>query len=154
MRSATGFPFINMYHEPNVIDIDLDSFGLRSTIADGALPETKDVKILNAASPNFIHLLDATHLILTVLAANKEGIDILPVHDSYSCLAPRAARLGKIIRAQMAMLHAADPLRALRNANVDNPKDLPLPKRGLPFQYFLFSGFDPLDVQNAEYAFM
>jgi hypothetical protein len=145
MRSATGFPFINMYHEPNVIDIDLDSFGLRSTVADGALPETRDVKILNAASPNFIHFLDATHLMLTVLAANKEGIDILPVHDSYSCLAPRAARLGRIIRAQMAMLHAVDPLRTLRDANVDDPNLYPLPERG---------NLDPLDVQNAEYAFM
>jgi DNA-directed RNA polymerase len=146
MQSVTGFPFINMYHEPNVIDIDLDSFGLRSTVADGALPETKDVKILNAASPNFIHLLDATHLMLTVLGANEEGIsDILPVHDSYSCLASRATRFGKVIRARMAMLHASDPLRALRNHNVDDPNILPLPKRG---------NLDPLGVQKAEYAFM
>jgi len=164
-RSATGFPFINMYHEPKVIDIDLASGGVRSryTVADGAKPEMKDEKMLNAASPNFIHSLDAAHLMRTVLAANRDGIrDILTVHDSLACLASRAARFGKIIRTEMAMLYAAprlpveldgkiiepdptDPLRALRDANVDDPNLLPLPKRGY---------LDPLGVQKAEYAFM
>jgi len=61
-------------------------------------------------------------------------------------LAPYAQRFGQIIRAQMAMLYDLfDPLRALRDANVDDPNLLPLPPLG---------NLDPLDVQNAEYAFM
>ena len=84
---------------------------------------------------------------LTVLRANEDGIpDILTVHDSLACLAPRATRFGKIIRTQMAMLYiAGDPLLALRNANVDDPNLFPLPERG---------SLDPFGVQNAEYAFM
>ena len=82
-----------------------------------------------------------------MLAAKSDGIhDIIPVHDSYACLAPYAQRFGQIIRAQMAMLYDPfDPLRALRDANVDDPNLLPLPPLG---------NLDPLDVQNAEYAFM
>jgi hypothetical protein len=53
-------------------------------------------------------------------------------------LAPFARRFGQIIRREMAMLHAIDPLRAFADL-------LPLPKRG---------NLDPLGVQNAEYSFM
>jgi hypothetical protein len=148
-RSPTGFPCANMYNEPNIVHIDLPYGGVRSryTVADGAKPEMKRDKMLNAASPNFIHSLDAAHLMRTVLAANSEGIrDIIPVHDSYSCLAPHVVRFGKIIRREFAMLYTAgDPLRALRDANVDDPNLFPLPKRG---------NYNPLDVENAEYAFM
>ena len=148
-QGTTGFPFVNMYHEPNVVTVDLRSGGVRAQyrVADGTLPETMDAKMLNAASPNFVHSLDAAHLMLTVLRANEDGIpDILTVHDSLACLAPRATRFGKIIRTQMAMLYiAGDPLLALRNANVDDPNLFPLPERG---------SLDPFGVQNAEYAFM
>ena len=99
--------------------------------------------MLNAASPNYIQSLDAAHLIRTVLTANREGIhDILTVHDSYSCLAPFARPFGQIIRREMAILHAIDPLRALSKANGD---PLPLPQRG---------NIDPLSAQSTEYSFM
>jgi DNA-directed RNA polymerase len=148
-RTGTGFPVVNAYQKPNVVDLDLDYGGVRSryTVADGALPEILKAKVLNAASPNFIHSLDATHLIRTVLAANDEGIhDILPVHDSMACLAPHARRFGQIIRREMALLYiVGDPLKALRDANVDDPNLLPLPPRG---------DLKPYEVQNAEYPFM
>jgi len=142
--SPTGFPFVNMYHKPKFVMLDLTG-GVRSRykVADGASPTRRKGKMLNAASPNFIHSLDAAHLIRTVLTANREGIhDILTVHDSYSCLAPFARPFGLIIRREMAMLHAIDPLRALSKANGD---PLPLPQRG---------NIDPLSAQSTEYSFM
>jgi DNA-directed RNA polymerase len=148
-RSPTGFPCANIYQEPNVIDIDLGYGGVRSryTVADGSLPEMRRDKMLNAASPNFVHSLDAAHLMRTVLAANSEGIrDILTVHDSMACLAPHAQRFGQIKRREFATLYAVgDPLRALRDANVSDPKLYPLPPRG---------NLDPLGVQRAEYFSM
>ena len=99
--------------------------------------------MLNAASPNYIQSLVAAHLIRSVLAANRKGIrDILTVHDSYSCLAPFARPFGMIIRKEMAILHAIDPLRALSKFNGD---PLPLPQRG---------NIDPLNAQSTEYSFM
>jgi hypothetical protein len=148
-RTTTGFPFVNMYREPNVVTVDLGFGGVRAQyhVADGTLPKTMDKKMLNAASPNFIHSLDAAHLMLTVLRANEDDIrDILTVHDSLACLAPHAQRFGKIIRTQLAMLYTAgDPLKALRDANVNDPNLFPLPKRG---------NLNPIGVQFAEYAFM
>ena len=141
--SPTGFPFVNMYHYPRIVPLELSGGMSRYKVADGALPTRRKAKMLNAASPNFIHALDAAHLIRTVLTANREGIhDILTVHDSYSCLAPFARPFGLIIRREMAMLHAIDPLRALSKANGD---PLPLPQRG---------NIDPLSAQSTEYSFM
>ena len=145
--SPTGFPFVNMYHKPKFVKLDLTG-GVRSRykVADGASPTRRKGKMLNAASPNYIQSLDAAHLIRTVLAANRKGIrDILTVHDSYSCLAPFARPFGLIIRQEMAILHAMDPLAALRKANVSHPNLLPLPQRG---------NIDPLGAQSTEYSFM
>ena len=65
----------------------------------------------NAASPNFVHSLDAAHLIRVVNRANAEGItNLLTVHDLYACLAPQAVRLGEIIRGELAELYATDHL--------------------------------------------
>jgi DNA-directed RNA polymerase len=107
----------------------------------------RKTKILNAASPNFIHSLDAAHLIRTVLAANSEGIrDILTVHDSMACLAPYARRFGQLIRRELATLYiVGDPLAALRDANVDDPKSYPLPERGTLNAY---------ETQHSEYLFI
>ena len=82
-----------------------------------------------------------------MLEANKEGIrDILCVHDSFSCLATRAPRFGRIIRAQFAALYTVwDPLRALHDANVIDCSAPLFPEQG---------NLNPFDVQDADYAFM
>jgi hypothetical protein len=55
-------------------------------------------------------------------------------------------RFGQIIRREFVTLYTVgDPLKALRDDNVDDPKLLPLPERGK---------LDPYDPQNSEYLFM
>jgi DNA-directed RNA polymerase len=147
--SPSGFACSNRYEEPNIVKIDLLYGGVRSryTVADGTLPEMMKGRILDAAPPNFVHSLDAAHLVRTVLAANRDGIrDFITVHDCYSSLAPFARRFGQLIRREMAILYAwGDPLADLRNANVDDPNTLPLPQR---------PKIDPLVAQDTEYSFM
>ena len=149
LRGVTGFPFANICYKPQTFDVDLDYGGIRTryTVADGPKPEIDKSEVLSSAAPNFVHFLDATHLIFTVLEANKEGIrDILCVHDSFSCLATRAPRFGRIIRAQFAALYTVwDPLRALHDANVIDCSAPLFPEQG---------NLNPFDVQDADYAFM
>jgi len=75
----------------------------------------------------------------------------------------RAARRGNAaspLRAQHRVIDGRDAARALRDANINDPNILPLPWLGNdPAKYLgIFAGLipvlDPLDVQNAEYAFM
>jgi hypothetical protein len=90
--------------------------------------------VLSAAAPNFVHSLDAAHLIKVVNAAVSEGImDILTVHDCFYCLAPQATRLHEIILEQLAdMYRASDPLADLRARNVSDGFLVPPKGSGIP----------------------
>src|SRR5262249_48870398 len=65
LRGPTGFPFANICYKSNIVDIDLDYGGIRTryTVGDGDTPEIVKSDVFNEAAPNFVHFLDATHLI-------------------------------------------------------------------------------------------
>jgi DNA-directed RNA polymerase, mitochondrial len=105
-------------------------------IADGVTPEIRKRKVLRAASPNFIHSLDAAHLIKAVNAAVSEGIvDILTVHDCYACLAPQAARFLGIIHEQLHEMYRDHDPRAALIARNDPEGTIPVPARGTPVKW-------------------
>jgi DNA-directed RNA polymerase len=143
--SPTGFPFANRYNKANVETVYLVESGceVRYRVANGSLPEIRKGKSKNASAPNLVHSLDASHLIRTVNFAAAEGIiSTVPVHDSFSCMAPQAQRYNQIIRRELAMMYRSyDALGRLRSANAGNNFKAP-PDYG---------DLDPFDVQNAEY---
>ena len=107
-------------------------------------PGPRKLKALNVVAANFVHSLDASHLVRSVNeAVIQHGMDILTVHDCFAVLAPNVPRLGQILRAQMAVLYVAwgSPLAILANSNSVTAK---LPTLGK---------YNPFEVQNAEYAF-
>jgi DNA-directed RNA polymerase, mitochondrial len=60
----------------------------------------------NGVAPNFVHALDAAHLLRTVNAAVAEGItSIATVHDSFGCLPSRAARFRRLIREEFVRMY-------------------------------------------------
>jgi DNA-directed RNA polymerase len=64
----------------------------------------------NGASPNAIHSLDATHLIMTVCKAN---FPVTTIHDSYGCLLGDMSDLFLIVRETFVELYSNDPLKKL-----------------------------------------
>lgn len=125
--TATRFWAANRYNhsKTELVELTLDGIRVRHEVANGAEAGFRKTKTLDSASPNFIHSLDAAHLIRTVLAANREDIrDILTVHDNYACLAPHAQRFGQLIRRELLLLHLANPLDELRRANIRGEKQL------------------------------
>jgi hypothetical protein len=132
--SPSGFPVANRYQKPNMITVNCicGEVRVRHDIADGVTDEIKRAKVKFSAAPNFVHSLDAAHLVKVVSAAAAEGImEILTVHDGYYCLAPQADRLHSIILEQMAdMYRDYDPLAELRGRNVSVPDILPVPPKG------------------------
>ena len=107
-----GFPVLNDYRMPNVRTINIrDSIRgrVRHEIAEGTLPDIDEEKAIRSASANFVHSLDAAHLIRVVNRANEEGIaNLLTIHDSFAVLAPQAAHLGKIVREELRDLYIGD----------------------------------------------
>jgi DNA-directed RNA polymerase len=65
----------------------------------------KKGKAANAITANFVHSIDAAHLQLVALAAAKEGINMVSVHDCFGTIAPHAGRLNEIICDQFISLH-------------------------------------------------
>ena len=64
-------------------------------------------KAKSACSPNVIHAMDASHLLLTVLKAVAEGItDVLLIHDSFATNAAQTGRFFEIIREAMIEMYA------------------------------------------------
>jgi DNA-directed RNA polymerase, mitochondrial len=151
--TPAGLPWINRYHKSLIkpVRLWLHEFGVNTvSLADGYEQKIDRNKAANGVAPNFVHALDAAHLMLTVNAAVAEGItSIATVHDSYSCLPSQAARFRKIIREEFVRMYEKhDVLDEVYEQACDDlgVERLPfgLPDRG------------PLDIKavlDAEYAF-
>ncbi len=152
--TPTGLPWINRYHESNVkrVELWLQDARVTVTTADGHKKEIAKDRAANGVAPNFVHALDAAHLILTVNACVREGITSLAtVHDSFGCLAPQAGRFRDIIREQFVEMYETHDVLAealacaKRDLTVHNWDRLPaIPARGT---------LNLKEVLNAEYAF-
>lgn len=76
------------------------------------------MKQRNAAAPNFIHSLDASHLMFSVLAGIEEGMeDFMLIHDSFATHACDTGTWGYRIREQfVAMYEHFDVMQRLYNS--------------------------------------
>jgi DNA-dependent RNA polymerase len=109
--SPTGFPVINSYRESKVDDVyGHYGFGGRIKVANGEKADKPRIDVaIRSAAPNFVHSLDASHLIRTVFAAKESGIEnLVTVHDSFACLAADAPDLLRIIKRELFLLYYQD----------------------------------------------
>lgn len=58
-------------------------------------------------SPNFVHSLDASHMLLTALNLDKD-VSFASVHDSYWTHAADVPHMNKVLREQFVKLHSMD----------------------------------------------
>ena len=92
-------------------------------------------KQATGVAPNFIHSLDATHLMMSINEASRQGCaNFSTVHDSFGTSLGEAARLRRIIRQELVKLYTEhDPLAEfLRHAEelLGEPLDIELPEKG------------------------
>ncbi|CCE62675.1 hypothetical protein TPHA_0D00310 [Tetrapisispora phaffii CBS 4417] len=86
--------------------------------------------------PNFIHSLDASHMLLSASACGEKGLDFASVHDSYWTHACDIDIMNKALRDQFVALHEVDLIQRLKNefderyknyvqvTNIDRSSDL------------------------------
>lgn len=135
-----GLPIQQMYlaRKTESFQLRLGNASTRYRIYVTTVSENEDVdrhKQATGVAPNFIHSLDATHLMMSINEASKEGcVNFSTVHDSFGTSLGEAARLRRIIRQQMVKLYTEhDPLaNFLRHAEelLGEPLDIELPKKG------------------------
>ncbi|KAF2020103.1 DNA-directed RNA polymerase mitochondrial precursor [Aaosphaeria arxii CBS 175.79] len=70
-------------------------------------------KQLQAFPPNFIHSLDATHMMLSALKCHEEGLAFAAVHDSFWTHAGDIPNLNIILRDAFVRMHSEDVIGRL-----------------------------------------
>lgn len=104
--TPVGFPVMQEYREAKTKQVFIACMGqklkvnvpLEMSEQDGKL---RKKKMKNAVAPNFVHSLDAAHMLLTVeafRAATGNTGHLAMVHDSYACHASDAAALSTALR--------------------------------------------------------
>lgn len=84
-------------------------------IADpNAVAEVAPGKQATAMPPNFIHSLDATHMLMTAMQCQQDDITFASVHDSYWSHACSIDKLSENIREMFIELHSRDIIGDLR----------------------------------------
>ncbi|KAG9125065.1 DNA-directed RNA polymerase [Ceratobasidium sp. 392] len=111
--TALGLPIVQPYRKPKKKQI---MTALQSVfISDPNLPTQVDPMKQSAAfPPNFVHSLDATHMMLTALECRASAITFASVHDSYWTHASTVNEMSAIIRDTFIALHSSDILVKLR----------------------------------------
>ncbi|CAE6461591.1 unnamed protein product [Rhizoctonia solani] len=124
--TALGLPIVQPYRKAKKKQI-LTS--LQSVfISDPNLPTQVDpVKQSAAFPPNFVHSLDATHMMLTALECRAASITFASVHDSYWTHASTVDDMSAIIRDTFIALHSSNILQKLRDEFLDRYKGYRVP---------------------------
>ncbi|KAK5115610.1 hypothetical protein LTR85_009781 [Meristemomyces frigidus] len=71
-------------------------------------------KQLQAFPPNFIHSLDATHMLLSALRCNELGMTFASIHDSFWTHACDVDQLSVVLRDAFVEMHSEDIIGRLR----------------------------------------
>ena len=70
---------------------------------------------VNGIAPNYIHSLDAAHMVATILDCSGQGIvDFSMIHDSYGVHAPLIPTLREATKRQFIVLHQDNPMQRVK----------------------------------------
>jgi DNA-directed RNA polymerase len=141
-----GLPVMQPYRR-------IQSYTVRTALQSVTLTDDSDLlpvsgnRQKSAFPPNFIHSLDATHMLMTALRCKELGLTFTAVHDSYWTHACDVETMNKALREQFISLYSQPILEDLRNSWVARFPQLqfkPVPERGQ---------FDLNQVLNSPYFF-
>ncbi|PYH94925.1 mitochondrial DNA-directed RNA polymerase [Aspergillus ellipticus CBS 707.79] len=84
------------------------------SILDGSMTDSVSRrKQLQAFPPNFIHSLDATHMMLSAIACNRAGLSFSAVHDSFWTHACDVDSMNELLREAFVRMHSDDVIKRL-----------------------------------------
>ena len=115
--SPIGFHVNHMYYETKRKKVRVTPLGgteIEMSYRERKLHVSYE-KMKDALPPNFVHSLDASHLMMTVLKCKKAGIDSFGmVHDSYASHAANIPLMLKLLKEAFVELHKRDVLAEFR----------------------------------------
>lgn len=108
-----GLPIVQPYRKEkrHQISTELQSVYITDPYAFQGVNSRKQ---RTAFPPNYIHSLDATHMLMSAVACSKRGICFAAVHDSYWTHAGSVEVLNEELRKCFVRLHSEDLIAQLR----------------------------------------
>ena len=100
-------PVVQPYRESTATSVQTNLQMLSIYVATEGDPVHKR-KQCQGFPPNFIHSLDATHMILSALKCNEVGLTFAAVHDSFWTHAADVDVMGRILRDAFIRMHSED----------------------------------------------
>ncbi|KAL4945995.1 hypothetical protein BDV06DRAFT_183363 [Aspergillus oleicola] len=107
-----GLPVVQPYRTraPRRISTALQDLNIVDRDSGGAVSRRKQ---LQAFPPNFIHSLDATHMMLSAAACHEAGLTFSAVHDSFWTHASDVDSMNGILREAFVAMHSDDVIKRL-----------------------------------------
>lgn len=146
--TPTGFVVWQANKAFTLRKVNCQLMGLTQLRLKDELPRLCSRRQANGVSPNFVHSMDSSHLVLTTLHAGASGIrDFAMIHDDFGTHAARVEDLHKSIRVSFVdMYKQHDVLQKFKDeveefAGVELPE---LPEKG---------SLDIRDVLSSDYFF-
>lgn len=108
-----GMPIIQPYYKKSTTEV-------RTQLQTFSIPDYQQRLSVNvqkqstAFPPNFVHSLDACHMMLSAVACQQKNICFAAVHDSYWTHASSINEMNTILREAFVQLHSQDILNRLR----------------------------------------
>lgn len=111
--TLSGFPIVQVYRNrtEKQIPTALQSITIKKPTEISGIRRAKQ---LNAIAPNFIHSIDALHMLMTCTQARRENVSFVSVHDSYWTYPHTATKLSSILREEFIRLHSSEIIESLR----------------------------------------
>ena len=151
-----GMPVVHrvLEEKDERISLWLHNTGVKQRFRPRVMVDTNTINKRTAAngiSPQVVHSYDACLLQMIALECKTQNIEIAVIHDSFSCLAPNAPKMSRIIRECFIRLFSEHDVLAefrdavLRHLTHANWHRIPqLPSKG---------ALSLEDVKDAQYAF-
>jgi DNA-directed RNA polymerase len=130
-ESPAGFPVEQAYPQENSRDVKLNVSGDRVSLRlrlhlSKPTGEIDVRKQAQGIAPNFVHSMDASHLMFTVCKANDEGISSFAmIHDSFGTHAANTESLFDIVRDQFVEMYQTDVLADFHRSIALSVQDQP-----------------------------
>jgi len=112
-----GLPVMQPYRKSATQTVKTLMQSITLSVDDDTLPVSIK-KQRTAFPPNFVHSLDATHMLMTSLRMKEKGLDFASVHDSYWTHACDVPVLNEVLRDCFVELYQGEILEQLRTSLV------------------------------------
>lgn len=138
-----GFPVIQTYRKTRTVRVRTLIQNLQLRVEDATLP-VRIGRQVDGFAPNFVHSIDASHMLLSAIACERKHIDLMCVHDSFWTHAQQGDALGRVLRQTFVNLHRHPLLAELHMELKRLNPDVRLPDPPAP---------GTLDIEEVEDAF-